>query len=627
MKARNSQGANRESRRTSLLLQQLEDRVVLNGLSLLANWDNGTAKYSDGWADDRGDRQIAYMGHYQNNNGMHLIDVTDPANPFLVSTFKSNTSYNDFRDVETTKIGNRWIGLFSSDSGGGLFVVDVTDPANPVQLYQIKQSHGGHTSVHTLSVWGKYLFEADSRSDTIRVFDIGVPEQPTFIRTIKSQTTDVVHEVTVLNGRMYTANIWGSGSAEIWDVSQISQTGAPVTYLGVAFPGYMSHTSWPSRDGRYMANAREGKAGELNFYDIQNPASPQKLWSIRTQVSDAWCVHQVTIHGNLVFAAWYQEGIKVFDISDRSNPVLVGSYDTFDGEINQSWPYQGAWGVYPYLGRDKILVFDMYTGMYTFSFHPGRSTTETLREVAPGEFVLEASPKNTAKAPSINLSDVMSNAPTAELVNGVVRIIGHESGTNVVVRRNVAGQTIDVMIDAAAAYSFPLAQVSQINAYGGAGDDTFDFGTALDIPVYVDGGGGFNVARGLPQTFDLARKHDALARQSGGPVHGLRGAPSTVVRVQDARLDQSAPQQLTPTTTHGIHSAGAANAPMSASTFHSAMTITSMQSAAFWGMDPSLMRAGGEMMAMHGGKISPELMVRTSVNNQVGGQVAYHKPG
>jgi len=35
------------------------------------------------------------------------------------------------------------------------------------------------------------------------------------------------------------------------------------------------------------------------------------------------------IMGNLLFVAWYQSGLMVFDISTPSNPMLVGNYDTW----------------------------------------------------------------------------------------------------------------------------------------------------------------------------------------------------------------------------------------------------------------------------------------------------------
>jgi hypothetical protein len=69
---------------------------------------------------------------------------------------------------------------------------------------------------------------------------------------------------------------------------------------------------------------------------------------------------------NYLFLSWYQNGIQVFDITDRTNPVRLGFYDTFPGSPTNS--YEGNWGVYPYAGFDKVLVSDIQSGMYVMDF-------------------------------------------------------------------------------------------------------------------------------------------------------------------------------------------------------------------------------------------------------------------
>ncbi len=613
--------ARRRPTSRTLELVALEDRVVLNGLSLVSNWNNGTPRYADGWADDRGDRKIAYMGHYFNTNGIYILDITDPASPWLVSTFKKDY-VKQFQDVETTKIGNRWIGLFSSDDDDGLFVVDVTDPANPVELANIKSQHGGTNTVHTLSVWGNYVFEADSRTSTIRVFNISVPENPVWVRNIVSQSQHAVHEVTVIGGRMYTANIWGGGSAEVWDVRRIARPGAPVQFLGVMFPGTMTHTSWPTEDGQYMATAREAKGGDLGFWDIRNPAAPVKLWQISVPSTEACCVHQVLIKGNLLYASWYQNGIHVFDISNPQTPAFVGSYDTYPEPVDIRDTYDGAWGVFPYPGdASQLLGFDLKTGMYVLKIEPDPpAPLPSLRQTAPGEYVLEST-----------TSFVDNDAPTlrdvppgdsVQLVGSVLRIVLSDNDHAVMISRNRATQTIDVTVDGTS-HSYSVDQVTQVNVYGGAGDDTVTVDPMLGLPIYADGGGGFNSAVGWP-SIKLHNSQHVTRNVNGVFVHGLKGSAARADRFQ--RVKYAASPFFA---AHGLHGVGTGT---SLSTAHGDVTIGAM-SAKHSGVPNSLMRSGGgainlTMGAGHnGGVIAPELMYRTSTNSQVGGQIAYHKPG
>src|SRR5262249_53110885 len=181
----------------------------------------------------------------------HVIDVSDPTNP--VET--ARIPVGDIRDIEAQWqfFANDWhlVGYFSSDIGAGLYIWDVTDAYNPYQLARITSAQGGFNTVHTLSVEGDWLYEADSRTPgpSIRAFNVSDPTNPRFVRTIVSPINDAVHEVTAQYGRLYTAGIYGQSSAEIWDVSQIGEPGAPVTYLGRiagAALGPMAHTTWPT---------------------------------------------------------------------------------------------------------------------------------------------------------------------------------------------------------------------------------------------------------------------------------------------------------------------------------------------------------------------------------------------
>ena len=49
------------------------------------------------------------------------------------------------------------------------------------------------------------------------------------------------------------------------------------------------------------------------------------------------------------------------DISDPSNPVKAGHFQTYGGHF---YGYDGNWGVYPLLGLDRVLASDLRDGFY-----------------------------------------------------------------------------------------------------------------------------------------------------------------------------------------------------------------------------------------------------------------------
>jgi choice-of-anchor B domain-containing protein len=352
--------AQKNSRRTwSLRLQHLEDRIVPDGMSLVGNWHEQPGHYyADGWAEGN----YAYIGHYSNASGVDIIDISDPTNPVQVANFKGTGGNNEIRDIET----QNGIGFFSSDSysSGGIFVVDLSDPTNPVQLARIDPSNGGAQHVHTLSVDGNYLYEADSATNNIRVFDISDPTNPTFVRSIYDASGGPVHEVTALNGRLYTAVISSTGSSEIYDISNVGDPNQPVPLLATIASGSYTHTAWPTEDGNYVAIARETLGGDVKIWDIHDLSNPVVASVISLPTNETYSMHQVMTQGNLLYISAYEAGVLVYDISDATNPVQVGSYKTYNGDVNG---YAGCWGVYPFLGNDKILAFDIETGLYILS--------------------------------------------------------------------------------------------------------------------------------------------------------------------------------------------------------------------------------------------------------------------
>jgi hypothetical protein len=585
------------------LLQSLEERVV-PALTLVGHWNNGTGLFSDGWATTQNGRHYAYIGHYGNNNGIHVVDITDPSNPILVDNFLSPSGWNDFRDVELVKRGNRrTFGFFSSDIGGGLIVANANNPNNLYEVKRITSAQGGTNTVHTLSVDGNYLYEADSRTSTIRVFNITNPSNPVWLRNITS-ATESVHEVTAINGRLYAAGIFDSPRVEIYDISQIGDLSKPVTRLGTIFSGTRAHTAWPTEDGQYVAVAHERQGGNLSFWNVTNPGAPSLAWTMTLPTSQAYSVHQVMTMGNRLYVSWYQAGIYVYDITNRNVPVLLGNYDTYVGAVNG---FQGAWGVYPFLGDNKILGFDMQGGLYILSLS-GRSDTGDEPRVTP---TITVGP---------------DEAPVG-LHGGVLRIVLNDVGQEVSISRNVKAGTIDVTLDGETT-TFAESEVLRFNVYGGDGNDRFVFDPTIFQPIFVDGGAGENSVKGWPAFLNANVK--SLTQDHCATVMG-----TTVGNHYEARSIQTfegfTPSQVAALATSALAGHGAHRIGFSGITSNGSTIVTGDHAMAMAGVSTGTGRgdsmSSGAMMHGGGGKISPELMVRTSTNSQVGGQVAYHKPG
>ncbi|MGE0881956.1 MAG: choice-of-anchor B family protein [Blastocatellales bacterium] len=310
---------------------------------------DGDNRYGDVW----GEGNYAYLGSY-NGNGVMIIDISNPATPRMVGHYNPAEG-GRFQDVMVIN----GVGYFSSENRGGLHIVDVSNPANPTLLSQISQEQNGFPNVHELFVADGVLYEADSRTNIIKVFDVRDPRNPRFVRDIQTTDTRFIHAPIAVNGRLFTSG-W-SGKTDIYDVSNVLN--AAPALLGSIDSGPNSHASWPGNDGKLLASARETANGDVRLFDISNPANPVLLSAISAQSLglDAFTAHNPYIIGNLLFVSWYQAGLVIIDISNPHQPRLVSTYDTFPGSVNG---FDGCWGVYPFLGFDRVLLSDLDGGLF-----------------------------------------------------------------------------------------------------------------------------------------------------------------------------------------------------------------------------------------------------------------------
>lgn len=348
-------------------------------------------RFGDIWGEGR----YAYLCSYQGNNVI-IIDISDPRAPKQVGVFEPAGGAS-LRDAVVLN----GIGYFSADDGKGLYIVDVRDPKTPRLLSNITATEGGHRNVHEISVSDGYLYEADSRTPRVKVFDVSDPSRPIFKWDIDCQETGAVHSALAINGRMYASGL--GGKTEIYEVSR----GTPVVprLLGVINSGIGSHSTWPSNDGRLLATCSERDNGDTRLYDVSNPVSPRLLSTI-TAASigiDAFTPHNPVIVGNLLFVAWYQAGTQVFDITDPTKPARIAEYDTYPGArcVNNVC-YTGNWGVYPFLGLDRVLLSDMDGGLFVVDFSAAGSSPKTLS--AASFNVSAITPKSIVAAFGTNFS-------------------------------------------------------------------------------------------------------------------------------------------------------------------------------------------------------------------------------
>ena len=356
-----------------------------------------TLKFADIYADGN----IAVMGSY-NCRGVFIMNVSNPDAPTLYSHYNPGAN---LQFLEAIVIGNR--GYFGTGNTGGVHIVDLTNPASPQLLGIVNATNGGgYPTIHEMMVFDqgdrRYLLENSNSTINrpLRIIDVTNPTAAVLKWSFSQSDGGWVHAMHIRGNKLYLSGFSASSRIDILDISNLAtQAPTPLGFVPVGFNS--NHSAWTSEDGNYLYSAREigdsaaANPGDIRVYNVSNPASPMLV--NRITMADLGIVavtpHNPVVMGNKLYVAWYQAGTLVFDITDPSNPIRTGQYDTWPAQFNeddlrevreansrfrgddvvcgvdritnqQISGYNGNWAVYPFLGEDKVLLGDLATGLY-----------------------------------------------------------------------------------------------------------------------------------------------------------------------------------------------------------------------------------------------------------------------
>lgn len=318
-----------------------------------------------GYVDTGTQREYAILG--DDRERVYIVDVTDPADPRLVSQVDGIPGF----DVKT------WDHyLYTCDgntSGFDSRIVDLTDPAGPIVL------PNGFASAHTLQISSTGIMSAEYPG--LRLYDLANPTSPALVY----ETGGEGHDSTPRGTRLY--DFHGRDGTVIWDVTNPAN---PDTLGVINDPAIVFHHSGDvTPDERYLYICDElitTPGADITIWDIANPATPIKVG----QIADAnSTVHNIYIVGSLAYVAYYASGFKVFDLTDPTRPTLAGQYDT---SKRSGEGFIGAIGAYAYSPSGNVFVCDIENGLFIFSVTPALAAPAaedagfTLQQNAPNPF-------------------------------------------------------------------------------------------------------------------------------------------------------------------------------------------------------------------------------------------------
>jgi parallel beta-helix repeat protein len=233
-------------------------------------------------------------------DGLRIVDIADPTHPTLQGTC----------DTPGWALGVVVAGstAYVADGTQGLRVVDVSDPTTPSELGAYQASGFGRR----LDVWGDVVYLADLQGG-LRVLTVSDPAHPTPVGLYSSLTD--ARRLAVAGDYAYVAGGAGGGMRVI----DISDPGRPTEVSVFDTPGSYASSVAVSGSTAYLA-AMFGDPYDLYVIDISNPAAPVEIGSIST-----WGMYrEITLQGQIVYVA-DETGLRLINVSEPSVPADIGS--------------------------------------------------------------------------------------------------------------------------------------------------------------------------------------------------------------------------------------------------------------------------------------------------------------
>ncbi len=256
-------------------------------------------------------RGVVVKGNYAfvaaRDTGVHVIDVTDGANPVRLKTIKTSRA----RGIA---LSGNYVYVATSDSG--LVVLNITNPANPVWVKSV-------TGIDVENVAASGNIVGTSFYSSARFYDVTNPESPVEKGNTPSFTTG--NEGFAISGNY--AYVPDGDSLKIFSIADPLN---PTLVSKIKTGGY-GYTAAVSGDYCYVASEATG----VRAINISNPASPVEA-GYYDGVPQS---RGVAANGKYVFVAEKTDGVSIYSNDllsavGHDNPTVSKSIALFQNYPN-----------------------------------------------------------------------------------------------------------------------------------------------------------------------------------------------------------------------------------------------------------------------------------------------------
>ena len=363
-------------------------RNVQRKIELVGQGSVSNKHTSDFWVWEGVDgKDYAVTGTWGADGTAYFWEVTDPANITLIDSIRV-----DARTVNDVKVSEDGTICVISREGAsnrknGIVILDVKNPRDVSIISEFTENLTG--GVHNLYIYKDHVY-ALSAGRKYYVVNIEDPANPRIVGNFELDTPGhSIHDVWIEDGIAYSSN-WSDG-LQLVDIGNGIAGGSPenpVQFASYAYPSGANHAAFPYRDketGKFYVIAGDeifpygldpsGRrpnyaGGFLHVVDFTDLDNPEEI--ARFEIPGAGS-HNFWVEGDLLYAAFYNGGVRVIDLSGE----LMG--DLFKQGREIAWiipadpdgyvanaPF--TWGAQPYKGH--IFYSDWNSGLWSAKLEP-----------------------------------------------------------------------------------------------------------------------------------------------------------------------------------------------------------------------------------------------------------------
>jgi choice-of-anchor B domain-containing protein len=322
------------------------------------------AKYNScyGYYDALNNKEYAILG---STKGTHIIDVSNPGSPIEVDFVAGRRDSCVWREYKTYK---HYLYAVSDDAPpNSLQIIDLSYLPDSVNV--IHDSDTIFQKSHTIYIDGNKLYcgvlTTLTNQYAMGVYSLNDPEHPQFLADLESFYPQYyqVHDMFVRNDTVYAS--CGFEKMQIFKFDSLNnsfnQLGSLTNYPEAGY----NHSSTLTQNGEYLIFADEVPAElGMKIVNVSDLSDIQITSVFRSNLGAT--PHNPYLKEDKVLIAYYRDGLQIFDVSNPSNPLRTGYFDTHpqNGNSYSGQAYQGAWGAYPFLPSGIVLVSDMQFGLF-----------------------------------------------------------------------------------------------------------------------------------------------------------------------------------------------------------------------------------------------------------------------